>query len=201
MQARFDISPDEAIALLVAAGRMAGAAQDRSERVPVGSARGRVLLEDLRSRADRPTHDDSALDGFACRSSDTTSATVADPVTLSLVGASVAGAPFGGSVSPGRAVAIATGALVPDGADAVIGVEHATVVGGAVSGGEMYGRFPTVAMGGPDDATGRGVWVPTTSVDQYAATFASWLGMDQAGLAGIFPNLANFPQQKLAFLG
>ena len=72
---------------------------------------------------------------------------------------------------------------------------------GAVSGGDLYGRFPTLAMGGPDDATGRGVWVPTTSVDQYAATFASWLGMDQAGLAGIFPNLANFPQQKLAFLG
>lgn len=78
---------------------------------------------------------------------------------------------------------------------------HHIVVGGAVSGGDLYGRFPTVAMGGPDDATGRGVWVPTTSVDQYAATFASWLGMDQAALAGVFPNLANFPQQKLAFLG
>lgn len=78
---------------------------------------------------------------------------------------------------------------------------HHIVVGGAVAGGDMYGQFPTVAMGGPDDATGRGVWVPTTSVDQYAATFASWFGMDQAALAGIFPNLANFPSQKLAFLG
>jgi uncharacterized protein (DUF1501 family) len=78
---------------------------------------------------------------------------------------------------------------------------HHIVLGGAVSGGDIYGQFPTVALGGPDDASGRGVWIPTTSVDQYAATFAAWLGIDQAGLTRVFPNLANFSPQRLAFLG
>jgi molybdopterin molybdotransferase len=99
----------------------------------VEAAHGRVLLEDVRSRADRPTHDDSALDGFACRAADTASATVTDPVILELVGESVAGAPFAGHVARGQAVSVATGALVPEGVDAVIGVEHASVVDGEVT--------------------------------------------------------------------
>lgn len=78
---------------------------------------------------------------------------------------------------------------------------HHVIVGGAVKGGDVYGQFPVVATGGPDDATGRGVWVPTTSVDQYAASLATWFGMDEAALAELLPNLANFPQQNLGFLG
>lgn len=132
MQPRFDVSPEEAIALVVARARQAGA-QDRRESVPVGAARGRVLLEDVTSLADRPTGNDSALDGFACVAADTAAATTADPVHLILLGESVAGKPFTGSVARGQAVSVATGALVPVGADAVIGVEHAGVVDGSVS--------------------------------------------------------------------
>ncbi|MBN8730461.1 MAG: DUF1501 domain-containing protein [Acidobacteria bacterium] len=78
---------------------------------------------------------------------------------------------------------------------------HHLVVGGAVKGGDVYGQFPVVATGGPDDATGRGVWVPTTSVDQYAAALAAWFGMDESAVAELLPTLANFPQQSLGFLG
>jgi uncharacterized protein (DUF1501 family) len=77
---------------------------------------------------------------------------------------------------------------------------HSLVMGGPVRGGDMYGTFPQLVLGGPDDMTDEGRWVPTTSVDQYAATIASWLGVADADLPAVFPTLANFTQKKLAFL-
>lgn len=77
---------------------------------------------------------------------------------------------------------------------------HHFVLGGAVKGGEIYGRFPTVAINSPDDASGRGVWVPTTSLDQYGATLASWFGVPPGALGSVFANIANFPSANLGFL-
>ena len=77
---------------------------------------------------------------------------------------------------------------------------HHAIMGGAVKGGEVYGKFPTLALGGPDDAGDEGRWIPTTSLDQYAATLASWFGVADADLPSIFPNLANFATPKLAFV-
>jgi uncharacterized protein (DUF1501 family) len=77
---------------------------------------------------------------------------------------------------------------------------HHFVIGGAVKGGQMYGTFPTVALNSPDDASGRGVWIPTTSLDQYGATLASWFGVPDAALYEIFPNLAQFSPARLGFL-
>lgn len=77
---------------------------------------------------------------------------------------------------------------------------HQIVLGGAVKGGDFYGRFPTLALGGPDDAASRGVWIPTTSADQYGATLASWFGVAAGGLAAVFPNLSKFTPNNLGFL-
>ena len=78
---------------------------------------------------------------------------------------------------------------------------HHLVLGGAVQGGDVYGRFPVMALGGPDDAGSRGVWIPSTALDQYGATFAKWFGLDATAIASVFPNLANFATPTLSFLG
>jgi uncharacterized protein (DUF1501 family) len=76
---------------------------------------------------------------------------------------------------------------------------HHLVVGDAVLGGRLYGRYPVLAINGPDDA-GLGRWIPTTSVDQYGATLARWFGVPGSDLPLVFPNLGRFPNPDLGFL-
>ena len=77
---------------------------------------------------------------------------------------------------------------------------HHLVLGGAVQGGRIYGRFPSFQLGGADDTDTRGRWIPTTSVDQYGATLSSWFGIPQSTLFSIFPNLSNFDSANIGFL-
>lgn len=77
---------------------------------------------------------------------------------------------------------------------------HHLVMGGAVKGGAMYGTFPALQLGGNDDVSNEGRWLPTTSVDQYAATLASWFGVPTAQLAAVAPNINAFPVKNLGFL-
>ena len=88
---------------------------------------------------------------------------------------------------------------------------HALVMGGKVKGGAFYGSlrpdgtgvpygYPTLALGGPDDTDTRGRWIPTTAVDQYAATLASWYGLAPTDLASVFPNLSRFATSDLGFM-
>jgi uncharacterized protein (DUF1501 family) len=77
---------------------------------------------------------------------------------------------------------------------------HHFVLGGAVKGGALYGTFPSLMINGPDDAAGRGMWIPSTSLDQYAATMATWFGVQAADLPTVFPNISNFPTTNLGFM-
>ncbi|MBP6003220.1 MAG: DUF1501 domain-containing protein [Pyrinomonadaceae bacterium] len=88
---------------------------------------------------------------------------------------------------------------------------HSFIVGDAVIGGNFYGMntsngtpFQTIAQNGPDDAdmgsNARGRWIPTTGVEQYAATLAKWFGLPQADMPYVFPNLDNFTQLDLGFM-
>ena len=78
---------------------------------------------------------------------------------------------------------------------------HALVMGGAVNGGNLYGKFPTLALTGPDDSGNRGTWVPTTSIDEYGGALAKWFGLSaQADLDYVFPNLHQFTYQTPPFI-
>ncbi len=86
-----------------------------------------------------------------------------------------------------------------DGSDHGWGSHH-FIVGGAVKGGEIYGRMPDFAINGPDD-TGRGRWIPTTSVDEYSATLARWFGVSATDLPVVLPNIGRFAKPDLGFMG
>ncbi len=74
---------------------------------------------------------------------------------------------------------------------------HHLILGDGVKGGDLYGAFPDLAVGGSEDAdsgaTARGRWIPTASVDEYAATLALWYGLSATDLATVFPNIGIFP--------
>ncbi len=85
------------------------------------------------------------------------------------------------------------------------GTDHAwggnqLVVGGAVNGGDLYGNYPSLALNGPEDVGG-GRFIPSTSADQYAATLARWFGIPDTDLDVVAPNLVNFTQRDLGFMG
>jgi uncharacterized protein (DUF1501 family) len=104
----------------------------------------------------------------------------------------------------------------PASSGANVGSDHAWanyhfVVGGGVTGSDFYGvntsngtPFPTLVFNGPDDAdsgsNARGRWIPTASVEQYAATLARWYGLPEASMTAVFPKLGNFPTSNLGFM-
>jgi uncharacterized protein (DUF1501 family) len=87
-----------------------------------------------------------------------------------------------------------------DGSDHAWGSHH-IILGGAVKGGKIYGTFPTLALGGPDDAGSVGRWIPTTASAQYAATLAQWFGLPASDLPYVLPYIGNFSNNNLGFMG
>jgi len=84
------------------------------------------------------------------------------------------------------------------------GTDHAwggnqVVVGGAVRGGDLYGRYPLLAIDGEDDVGG-GRMIPSTSADQYAATLARWFGIPEDDLGVVAPHIDNFAVRDLGFM-
>ncbi len=79
---------------------------------------------------------------------------------------------------------------------------HWFVVGGPIAGGQVYGSFPSLVLGGSDDwdKDKAGRFVPTTSTDQVGATLMQWLGLPADQITNAFPNLVNFSQKTMNFL-
>jgi len=114
------------------------------------------------------------------------------------------GHPFGGAALwndvLGFSASDFTRTLTPNKTDSTGGSDHgwgghAFVIGGAVKGKKIYGTFPLLTTNGGIDCTGnRGRWIPSTSVDQYAAKIAQWMGVPSgsSGIDVIFPNLSRF---------
>lgn len=77
---------------------------------------------------------------------------------------------------------------------------HHFVVGGSVKGGNLFGTFPELSLGGPDDIGQQGVWIPSTSVEQMAASMARWFGVSATDMPTIFPTLGRFATPDLGLL-
>jgi uncharacterized protein (DUF1501 family) len=79
---------------------------------------------------------------------------------------------------------------------------HHIVMGGAVNGGQIFGEYPELAVDNPLDV-GRGVYAPTTSVDEYFAELALWFGVAPTDLDQVLPNVRTFysPESGAAPLG
>jgi uncharacterized protein (DUF1501 family) len=78
---------------------------------------------------------------------------------------------------------------------------HHFVLGGAVQGQNMYGQYPVVGVNQANDV-GAGRLIPTTAVEQYAGTLASWFGLSDSEIRTVFPNFGNFGSNPyLGFMG
>jgi len=118
-----------------------------AQAVPIAEAGNRVTAEEVRAKIDLPPFASSAMDGFAVRAADL-------PGTLRIVGEAAAGRPFEAQVDAGCAVAISTGAVVPEGADVVVPVENVVqqdneveIAGTAEPGAHIRPRGGDVAAG------------------------------------------------------
>ena len=76
---------------------------------------------------------------------------------------------------------------------------HHFVMGGAVRGGDIYGKVPVQRIDGPDDSSD-GRWIPTISTDEYCSTLAQWFGVNPGDLPTVFPNINRFARPNLGFM-
>jgi molybdopterin molybdotransferase len=119
-----DAAP-EPLSLATARGRVLAAVKPLPiETVPLGEAWGRALARDIVAPHELPPFRNSSMDGVAVRSADTLGAAANRPVDLRVVGVAAAGPAVAGAIGPGEAMRIMTGAMVPEGADAVVPVEE-----------------------------------------------------------------------------
>lgn len=142
---------EEALALLLSTATSLG-----SETVPLEQAAGRVLAAPVIARRTTPGADVSAMDGYALRAQDAVSV----PATVTLIGESAAGRPFAGRVEPGTTVRIFTGAVLPEGADAIIIQEDTRREGNSVTVTEAATPGRHIRRAGGDFAAGEVLLAP-----------------------------------------
>ncbi|WP_254273379.1 molybdopterin biosynthesis protein [Haloarcula marina] len=156
------------------------------ERVPLAEARDRVLAERIDAELDVPGFDRASMDGYAVRAADTFGADEADPTTLSLAGAVHAGEEPAVAVESGTAVEVSTGAVMPEGADAVVVVERTTEVDGgdAVEVRTAVAPGDSVMLAGADIAAGARALGPGTPLTAREIGLLSALGVDEVPVRG-----------------
>lgn len=138
---------------------------DRTETIDIDEAVGRVLAEDIVASHSTPPYDRSAMDGYAVRAEDTSGASQESPGVLEMVGEIHAGDSPDTTVGPGQCVQIATGAMMPEGADAVVMVEDTGLCNGKI---EIYTEakpLSNVAKKGEDISAGETVLTSGTYLD------------------------------------
>ncbi len=129
-----------------------------TDDVPLSEAFGRVLANAVAAEHNVPPFDRAAMDGFALRGEETFGADGYAPAAFRIVGRSRPGQPYASRVGPGEAVAIATGAPLPDGADAVAKFESTRRIGDTIEVVEPTAPRRHVGFAGEDIASGRTVF-------------------------------------------
>lgn len=150
-----------------------------SEMIPLLGARGRLLARRVVARADSPNADVSLKDGYALRSRDTARASEQGPVRLPVGGSRFAGDSGAARASPGTCVKIMSGAILPEGADAVVGAEFCTPSRGSIEfrdpvapGQNVMTRGTDIAkgaiLGKPGDRLGPGMigWLAAAGIEE-----------------------------------
>ena len=150
------------------------------EHLSLFEAAGRYCAEALQSTIDLPRFDNSAMDGYAVRCDDLTSATAADPIHLKLIGRIGAGETFSGTVSPGTCLRIFTGSVLPPGADAIVMQEDVAAENGTIRFFESVKPFENVRLAGEDIREGTQIAAPG---DRLTATRLSLLAA--TGIASV----------------
>lgn len=149
-----------------------GASALESEAVPLGSAEGRSLAQDLPSLRQQPPFAASAMDGYAVRFADAS----APGTQLRVIGESVAGRGFSGSVAEGEAVRIFTGAPIPEGADSILIQENAERAEDMITVSEPPGRGQFVRRAGLDFEAGDVLLKAPARLDYRALALAASMG-------------------------
>jgi putative molybdopterin biosynthesis protein len=148
------------------------------ETVPLPEARGRILARRVDAELDVPGFDRSNVDGYAVRAEDTFGASEGDPVELEQIGRVDAGAEPGTTVEPGTVVEIATGSVVPPGADAVVMVERTAREDKTVTVRTAVAPGDNIMVAGADVAAGQRTLGPGTEVTAREIGLLSALGIE-----------------------
>ncbi|MFB6079183.1 MAG: molybdopterin biosynthesis protein [Halarchaeum sp.] len=154
------------------------------ETVPLAEARGRVLAERVDATIDVPGFDRASMDGYAVRAADTFGASERDPVVLPRVGVVHAGEEPGVAVGAGECVEVSTGAVMPDGADAVVPVERTSESDDGVAFETAVAPGDSVMAAGADVAAGERALGPGTELTPREIGLLSALGVDDVPVRG-----------------
>ena len=154
------------------------------ETVSLVEANGRVIAERIDAVRDVPGFDRSNVDGYAVRAADTFGAGEGDPVWLDLVGSIPAGREPAVTVEVGTAAEIATGGVLPPGADAVVMVERTTETGNEVEIRTAVAPADNVMVAGADVAAGSRALGPGTRVTPREIGLLSALGITEVAVYG-----------------
>lgn len=146
-----------------------------AESLPLAACAGRTLAEPLGTLRDQPPFPASAMDGYAVRGADVAQA----PATLTIIGESAAGGRFAGTVGPGQAVRIFTGAPLPDGADTVVLQEDCDRTADTVTVKESAPLGRHIRMAGLDFRTGEVLLTPGRRLDSRHIALAAAMGHGQ----------------------
>lgn len=145
-----------------------------NERIPIRTALGRILRENIISPVNVPSATNSAMDGYAIHSNDIPAN---GTTSLQVIGTAFAGKPFSGTVSPGQCVRIMTGAVMPSATDTVVMQEHVESTDGSIRIDNSTSAGANVRKAGEDIAIGDNVLETGTEITPADTGLVASLGV------------------------